>query len=81
MLSPRSARRRRRVFLLSPARLDGERARMLFEPVTMFPVAAAIRTARLCGGLRASTPEAQDRRPRHHDEPRDRLSRYTGYIG
>jgi hypothetical protein len=40
---------------------------MLFEPVTMFPVAAAIRTARLCGGLRASTPEAQDRRPRHHD--------------
>jgi hypothetical protein len=32
-----------RVFLLSPARLDGERARLLFRPVTMFPVAAALR--------------------------------------
>jgi hypothetical protein len=33
-----------RVFLLSPARLDGERARLLFEPVTMFPVARALRS-------------------------------------
>ena len=33
-----------RVFLLSPARLDGERARLLFRPVTMFPVAAALRS-------------------------------------
>lgn len=28
-----------RIFLLSPARLDGKRAHMLFHPVTMFPVA------------------------------------------
>jgi hypothetical protein len=33
-----------RVFLLSPARLDGERARLLFEPVTLFPVARALRS-------------------------------------
>jgi hypothetical protein len=33
-----------RVFLLSPARLDGERARMLFEPRTLFPLAAALRS-------------------------------------
>ena len=33
-----------RVFLLSPARLDGARARMLFHPVTMFPVARALRS-------------------------------------
>jgi hypothetical protein len=33
-----------RVFLLSPARLDGERARLLFEPVTLFPVAQALRS-------------------------------------
>ena len=33
-----------RVFLLSPARLDGERARLLFRPATMFPVAAALRS-------------------------------------
>jgi hypothetical protein len=33
-----------RVFLLSPARLNGERARLLFEPVTMFPVARALRS-------------------------------------
>ncbi len=33
-----------RVFLLSPARLDGERARLLFRPVTMFPAAAALRS-------------------------------------
>ena len=33
-----------RVFLLSPARLDGERARLLFRPVTMFPIAAALRS-------------------------------------
>jgi hypothetical protein len=32
------------VFLLSPARLDGERARLLFKPATMFPVAAALRS-------------------------------------
>jgi hypothetical protein len=34
-----------RVFLLSPARLDGERARMLFAPATIFSVAAALRSA------------------------------------
>jgi hypothetical protein len=28
-----------RIFLLSPARLDGKRAQLLFQPVTMFPVA------------------------------------------
>lgn len=33
-----------RVFLLSPARLDGERARMLFEPRTLFPLARALRS-------------------------------------
>lgn len=33
-----------RVFLLSPARLDGERARMIFRPATPFPVAAALRS-------------------------------------
>jgi hypothetical protein len=32
------------VFLLSPARLDGERARLLFKPATMFPAAAALRS-------------------------------------
>src|SRR3954462_4175789 len=31
-----------RIFLLSPARLDGKRARLLFRPVTMFPVARAL---------------------------------------
>lgn len=31
-----------RVFLLSPARLDGERARLLFRPVTLFPMARAL---------------------------------------
>src|SRR3954462_13188598 len=31
-----------RVFLLSPARLDGKRAQLLFQPVTMFPVARAL---------------------------------------
>ena len=31
-----------RVFLLSPARLDGKRAHFLFHPVTMFPVARAL---------------------------------------
>lgn len=31
-----------RVFLLSPARLDGERARLLFHPATMFPLAWAL---------------------------------------
>src|SRR5829696_2893227 len=28
-----------RIFFLSPARLDGERARLLFYPATMFPLA------------------------------------------
>lgn len=32
------------MFLLSPARLDGERARLLFRPVTMFPATAALRS-------------------------------------
>jgi hypothetical protein len=32
-----------RVFLLSPARLDGPRAKMLFEPRTSFTVAAGLR--------------------------------------
>jgi hypothetical protein len=31
-----------RIFLLSPARLDGERARLLFHPATMFPLARAL---------------------------------------
>jgi hypothetical protein len=31
-----------RIFLLSPARLDGKRAHLLFQPVTMFPVARAL---------------------------------------
>ena len=31
-----------RIFLLSPARLDGKRAQILFHPVTMFPVARAL---------------------------------------
>src|SRR5829696_1115022 len=34
-----------RIFLLSPARLDGKRARLLFQPVTMFPVAQQLRSA------------------------------------
>ena len=34
-----------RIFLLSPARLDGQRARLLFQPVTMFPVAQQLRSA------------------------------------
>jgi hypothetical protein len=34
----------RRAFLLSPARLDGERARVLFNPSTPFPAAAALRS-------------------------------------
>src|SRR4029450_414016 len=33
-----------RIFLLSPARLDGKRAHLLFHPVTMFPVARALRS-------------------------------------
>ncbi len=37
-----------RVFLLSPARLDGERGRQLFQPVTLFPVAKALRTREGC---------------------------------
>ena len=31
-----------RIFLLSPARLDGKRAHFLFHPATMFPVARAL---------------------------------------
>jgi hypothetical protein len=31
-----------RIFLLSPARLDGERARLLFRPAKMFPLARAL---------------------------------------
>ncbi len=31
-----------RIFLLSPARLNGKRAHLLFHPVTMFPVARAL---------------------------------------
>jgi hypothetical protein len=31
-----------RIFLLSPARLDGERARLLFRPASMFPLARAL---------------------------------------
>ena len=37
-----------RVFLLSPARLDGERGRQLLQPVTLFPVAKALRTREGC---------------------------------
>src|SRR5688572_24020457 len=33
-----------RVFILSPARLDGERAKMIFEPRSNFAVASALRT-------------------------------------
>ena len=35
-----------RIFLLSPARLDGKRADLLFNPVTMFPAARAVRSKR-----------------------------------
>jgi hypothetical protein len=34
-----------RIFLLSPARLDGKRAQFLFHPVTMFPAARALHSA------------------------------------
>ena len=34
-----------RIFLLSPARLDGKRAQLLFHPVTMFPVARALHSS------------------------------------
>lgn len=37
-----------RVFLLSPARLDGERGKLLFQPATLFPVARALRTREGC---------------------------------
>jgi hypothetical protein len=33
------------IFLLSPARLDGKRAHLLFHPVTMFPVARALHSS------------------------------------
>ncbi|NUP56887.1 MAG: hypothetical protein HOQ19_13730 [Gemmatimonadaceae bacterium] len=36
--------RRRQVFLLSPARCDGERARVLLNPVATFPPAVRLRT-------------------------------------
>ncbi len=39
---------RPRIFLLSPARLDGARGKQLFQPVTLFPVAAALRTREGC---------------------------------
>lgn len=39
---------RARVFLLSPARLDGQRGKQLFQPVTLFPVARALRTREGC---------------------------------
>lgn len=39
---------RSRVFLLSPARLDGERGKLLFRPASMFPVARALRTREGC---------------------------------
>ena len=41
-------RARERVFLLSPARLDGARGKLLFDPVTLFPVARALRTREGC---------------------------------
>src|SRR4029079_3466633 len=34
-----------RIFLLSPARLAGKRAHLLFHPVTMFPVARALHSS------------------------------------
>ena len=34
-----------RIFLLSPARLDGKRAHLLFHPATMFPVARALHSS------------------------------------
>jgi hypothetical protein len=34
-----------RIFLLSPARLDGKRAHLLFHPVTMFPVTRALHSS------------------------------------
>jgi hypothetical protein len=37
-----------RIFLLSPARLDGERGKQLFRPVTLFPVARELRTREGC---------------------------------
>jgi len=39
---------RPRIFLLSPARLDGVRGKQLFQPATLFPVAAALRTRSGC---------------------------------
>lgn len=39
---------RSRVFLLSPARLDGERGKLLFQPASLFPVARALRTREGC---------------------------------
>jgi hypothetical protein len=39
---------RPRIFLLSPARLDGARGTLLFEPATLFPVARALRTREGC---------------------------------
>ncbi len=34
--------------MLSPARLDGQRGKQLFQPVTLFPVAKALRTREGC---------------------------------
>lgn len=36
------------MFLLSPARLDGQRGRQLCQPVTLFPIAKALRTREGC---------------------------------
>ncbi|CAN5917273.1 hypothetical protein BH11MYX4_BH11MYX4_64650 [soil metagenome] len=37
-----------RIFLLSPARLEGERGKLLFQPASLFPVARALRTREGC---------------------------------
>jgi hypothetical protein len=39
---------RPRVFLLSPARLDGARGKLLFQPATPFPIASQLRTRDGC---------------------------------
>ena len=39
---------RARVFLLSPARLDGQRGKLLFAPATSFPIARELRTREGC---------------------------------
>jgi hypothetical protein len=39
---------RPRVFLLSPARLDGRRGQLLFQPASLFPIARELRTREGC---------------------------------